>query len=68
MVSLLYTVSTALGGTVALLEDMIVASPYQNQGAGKALLNHALAFPQNQKIKRVALLTDKTNTKAQRLY
>jgi ribosomal protein S18 acetylase RimI-like enzyme len=53
---------------VALLEDMIVASPYQNQGVGKALLNHALAFPQNQKIKRVALLTDKTNTKAQRLY
>ncbi|KIM10267.1 MAG: hypothetical protein KU38_07770 [Sulfurovum sp. FS08-3] len=68
MVSLLYTVSTALGGKVALLEDMIVASPYQNQGVGKALLSHALAFAQNQKIKRVTLLTDKTNTKAQRLY
>jgi len=68
MVSLLYTISTALGGKVALLEDMIVASPYRNQGVGKALLSHVLTFAQNQKIKRVTLLTDKTNTKAQRWY
>ncbi|MBN2826123.1 MAG: GNAT family N-acetyltransferase [Campylobacterales bacterium] len=68
MVSLLYTISTALGGKVALLEDMVVASSYQNQGIGKALLNHAIAFAQNQNIKRITLLTDKTNINAQRFY
>ena len=44
MVNLLYTVSTALGGRVALLEDMIVAPHARGAGVGSQLLGHAIAL------------------------
>mgnify|MGYP000707553689 CR=1 FL=1 len=42
MVSLLFTVSTAEGGPAAILEDMIVASPYRGQGIGRRLVEHVM--------------------------
>ena len=42
MVSLLFTVSTAEGGPVAILEDMIVANAYRGQGIGRRLVEHVL--------------------------
>lgn len=68
MVSLLYTISTALGGRVALLEDMVIHSNYQSQGIGKALLTHAINYAKAQNIERITLLTDQSNTKAQSFY
>jgi len=44
MVSVLFTVSTALGGRVALLEDLVVAPEARGQGSGSALLQAAIAF------------------------
>ena len=67
-VSLLFTVSTALGGRVALLEDMVVSSNYQNRGIGKALLDHAIEYAKAQQIERITLLTDQSNQKAQKFY
>ena len=43
MVNLLYTVSTALGCKVAILEDMIVLPGYRNSGTGSCLLKEAEA-------------------------
>ena len=68
MLSLLYTVSTALGGKVALLEDMIVLPSYRNTGIGSLLLEHAIAFAQHNGCQRLTLLTDCANESAKRFY
>ena len=68
IVSLLYTVSTALGGRVALLEDMIVSPSSRGAGIGAALLSHAIEFAQSQGCKRITLMTDRSNAAAQRFY
>lgn len=61
MINLLYTVSTALGSRVAILEDMVVSNEYRGRGVGSKLLNHALDFAQSQGCQRVTLLTDVDN-------
>lgn len=66
--TLLYTISTALGGRVALLEDVIIDINFQNQGFGFKLLTHVMNFSEKNDIKRVTLLTDSDNIKAHNLY
>ena len=68
MVSLLYTVSTALGARVALLEDMAVAPEARNGGFGSVLLDAAIARAGADGCRRITLLTDGGNTDAQRFY
>ncbi len=68
MVSLLYTISTALGGRVAWLEDMVLHPLARGQGVGGQLLDAALAHARAQGCLRVTLLTDGDNLPAQRFY
>lgn len=68
MVNLLFTVSTALGATVALLEDLVVVPDARGRGIGSALLVHALAQARSCGCRRVTLLTDHDNFAAQRFY
>lgn len=68
MVGLLYTASTALGGRVALLEDMVVAPEARNAGVGRALLEAAIARASSAGCRRITLLTDGGNADAQRFY
>lgn len=68
MVSLLFTISTALGGRVALLEDMIVQPSHRGLGIGSQLLAYALEFARTHHVLRITLLTDHDNVAAQQLY
>lgn len=68
MVNLLFTISTALGEKVALLEDMVVTPSARGRGVGSALLTQAIDFARLQECKRITLLTDKNNTIAQGFY
>ena len=68
MVNLLYTVSTALGARVAMLEDVVVAPAHRNRGVGSLLLRRALEEVVASGCRRVTLATDAHNTGAQRLY
>lgn len=68
MVNLLFTQSTALGGRVGILEDMIVTSRYRGQGLGTMLLTLALTEARNHGCKRITLLTDSDNEDGQRFY
>lgn len=68
MVSLLYSVSTALGGRVAWLEDMVVLPQARDAGVGGSLLDEALAHAARRGCLRVTLLTDADNLAAQRFY
>ena len=68
MAILLYTVSTALGKKVALLEDMIVDPAYRSQGIGSLLLQHAVGLAEDMEFGRITLLTDEENKTAHAFY
>ena len=68
MVSVLYTVSTALGSRVALLEDMVVSSDARGLRIGSELLEYAVASASAAGCSRITLLTDQENMAAQRFY
>ena len=68
MVILLYTVSTALGEKVALLEDMVVGPEARGGGVGSYLLKRAVAVAEAEGCLRITLLTDQQNLSAQRFY
>lgn len=68
MVNLLFTISTALGGRVAILEDMVVHPSARGGGAGSQLLQAAISAAQSAGCRRITLLTDGSNEAAQRFY
>lgn len=68
MANLLYTVSTAIGGRVALLEDMVVAENRRSQGIGSILLAHAVRHAKEKQCLRITLLTDGDNHPAHQFY
>ena len=68
MVSLLATVSTALGAPVGWLEDMVVRPDARGRGVGSRLIAHALEHARANGLARVTLLTDGDNADARRFY
>lgn len=68
MVNILYTVSTALGARVGILEDMFVSSAGRGTGIGSKLLERALEFARDKGCQRMTLLTDHDNNAAHRFY
>lgn len=67
-VSVLFVPTTALGGSAALLEDMIIKPEMRGSGFGELLLRKAIKFAREHGCLRITLLTDQDNMKAQRLY
>jgi GNAT superfamily N-acetyltransferase len=68
MVSILYSVSTALGGKVGILEDMIISEKYRAMGNGRELLEYAINFAKENNCLRLTLLTDYNNESAIGFY
>lgn len=68
MVNILYTVSTALGAKVAILEDMVVNKRYRGQDIGSSLMDFALKCIKAKGCTRVTLLSDGDNFKAHKFY
>ena len=68
MVSLLSTVSTALGSKVALMEDMVVLPGFRGRGIGKMLVDYACHWAVDHGFGRLTLLTDADNETAHRFY
>lgn len=68
MVNILYTVSTALGGRVAILEDMVVLPDNRGLGIGSELLNAAITTVRDSGCQRITLLTDSDNEIAHGFY
>ena len=61
-------ISTAEGGPVGLLEDLIVAADFRHQGIGAKLLAEAVNWAECQGLKRLHLLADKNNLPALNFY
>ena len=68
MINLLFTISTAEGGFVILLEDLVIHKEYQGHGYGSKLLKHAIEFAKQKNFLRITLLTDRPENVAQELF
>jgi len=68
MINLLFIISTAEGGFVILLEDLVVHKEYQGKGYGSKLLNYAIEFARQKNFLRITLLTDRPENVAQEFF
>lgn len=68
MANALITISTAEGGPVILLEDVIVAGTWRGRGVGGFLIGHVTCWARCNGFLRVTLLADENNTAALRFY
>jgi GNAT superfamily N-acetyltransferase len=68
MANALITVSTAEGGRVLLLEDVIVRREYRDNGLGRRLVEHICAWAKAEGMTRVTLLADRDNKAALDFY
>jgi ribosomal protein S18 acetylase RimI-like enzyme len=68
MINLLFTISTAEGGFVILLEDVIVHRDFRGRGFGDKLVSHAIEYAKRKDFLRITLLTDRLNDDGQRFF
>lgn len=68
MVNLLFTISTAMGGFVVLMEDVIVHPSQRGNGYGTMMLQYVLDFAKKKDFRRITLLTDKMSQESQNFF
>lgn len=68
MVNLQFTISTAMGARVGLLEDVIVTESLRGQGIGSWMFDKLMTWCRDEGLPRLTLLTEGTNLKAQEFY
>jgi GNAT superfamily N-acetyltransferase len=59
MINLLFTISTAEGGFVIVLEDLTVTKSFRGLGLGSKLLEYAVDYVRQKGFLRITLLTDR---------
>lgn len=68
MVNLLFTISTARGGFVILMEDVIIHPDHRGQGYGTRLVDYVVDFAKRKNFKRITLLTDRISAQSQDFF
>ena len=68
MVNLLMTISTARGGFVLLMEDVVIHPDHRGQGYGAKLLDHVFEFAKQKNFRRITLLTDRVSAESQEFF
>ena len=68
MVNMLFTISTARGGFVMLMEDVVIHPHHRGQGFGSMLVDHVIDFAKQKKFLRITLLTDKISAESQEFF
>lgn len=68
MVNLLFTISTARGGFVILMEDVVIHPDHRGQGYGTMLVDYVVDFAKKKQFKRITLLTDRISAESQEFF
>ena len=68
MANLLFTISTAAGAFVILMEDVIIHPDHRSQGYGSQLMDYVIDFAKKKNFKRITLLTDQISAESQRFF
>ncbi|NTW67765.1 MAG: GNAT family N-acetyltransferase, partial [Nitrospirae bacterium] len=66
MVTVQTLISTAEGGRVGLVEDLVVDGRFRSQGTGRRLLEEVIAWAGKAGLTRIQLLADQANASALR--
>ncbi len=68
MANLLFTISTAAGGFVIQMEDVVVHPDHRGHGYGTQLIDYIIDFAKKKNFKRITLLTDRISAESQRFF
>ncbi len=68
MINLLFTISTAEGGFVILLEDLVVHRSFAAMATARMLLDYAIEFAKQKNFRRITLLTDRPELRSQNFF
>jgi GNAT superfamily N-acetyltransferase len=68
MLTVQILISTAQGGPVGLVEDVVVDAAHRGQGIGQAMLEHLKQWSHQQGLSRLQLLADRDNARALDFY
>ena len=68
MVNLLITISTAEGGFVLLLEDLVIHQDHRGRGFGAEMLQYAIDYAKKKNFVRITLLTDRIDDPSRRFF
>lgn len=68
MATLQTLISTAEGGLVGLVEDVVVREEYRGQGVGRRLMSSLVSWASQRGLTRLQLLADRTNFSALDFY
>jgi GNAT superfamily N-acetyltransferase len=68
MVNMLFTISTARGGFVIMMEDVVIHPRHRGQGYGTMLLDHVIEYAKQKGFSRITLLTDKISADSQEFF
>lgn len=68
MVNLLFTISTAEGGFVILMEDFVIHPQHRGTGYGSRLMEYVMDFAKEKNFKRITLLTDRVSNVSQKFF
>lgn len=68
MANLLFTISTARGGFVILMEDVVIHPDHRRQGYGAMLVRHVVEFAKLKEFRRITLLTDRISAESQEFF
>jgi len=68
MINLLFTISTAEGGFVMLLEDLVIDLNHRGHGYGTILLQHAIDYAKEKEFLRITLLTDRVEIDSHKFF
>ena len=68
MINLLFTISTAEGGFVIILEDLVISHDHRGMKYGSQLLEHAQEFARQKDFLRITLLTDRPDEQSKHFF
>lgn len=68
MVNMLFTISTARGGFVIVMEDVVIHPHHRGQGFGTMLVDHVIEFAKQKGFLRITLLTDRISAESQEFF
>ncbi len=68
MINILFTISTARGGFVIIMEDVVIHPDHRGQGYGAMLVDYVVDFAKQKNFKRITLLTDKMSADSQEFF
>src|SRR3954453_16438366 len=68
MINLLFTISTAEGGFVMVLEDLVIHKTFQGKGYGSRPLADGIEIAKQKNFLRITLLTDRPSLRSQSFF